>query len=46
MGQIGVGWIKRGGSAKPRTEESKLAVVRIQADCLAANPPYGRDAFL
>nr|WP_305908979.1 hypothetical protein [Methylomarinum sp. Ch1-1]MDP4521848.1 hypothetical protein [Methylomarinum sp. Ch1-1] len=24
--------------------EAKLAVVRIQADCLAANPPYGYDA--
>nr|WP_305908527.1 hypothetical protein [Methylomarinum sp. Ch1-1]MDP4521366.1 hypothetical protein [Methylomarinum sp. Ch1-1] len=36
-----VGWIKRNGSAKTRHRKAKLAVVRIQADCLAANPPYG-----
>nr|WP_305908894.1 hypothetical protein [Methylomarinum sp. Ch1-1]MDP4521757.1 hypothetical protein [Methylomarinum sp. Ch1-1] len=43
--------IKRSGSANVgRLREAsrhnppgaKLAIVRIQADCLAANPPYGR----
>nr|WP_305908001.1 hypothetical protein [Methylomarinum sp. Ch1-1]MDP4520803.1 hypothetical protein [Methylomarinum sp. Ch1-1] len=32
-------------SKPPKTATgTKLAVVRIQADCLAANPPYGCDA--
>nr|WP_305909974.1 hypothetical protein [Methylomarinum sp. Ch1-1]MDP4522918.1 hypothetical protein [Methylomarinum sp. Ch1-1] len=32
-------------SKPPKTATgAKLAVVRIQADCLAANPPYGCDA--
>ncbi|WP_305907432.1 hypothetical protein Q9L42_015850 [Methylomarinum sp. Ch1-1] len=32
-------------SKPPKTAaRAKLAVVRIQADCLAANPPYGCDA--
>nr|WP_305908330.1 hypothetical protein [Methylomarinum sp. Ch1-1]MDP4521154.1 hypothetical protein [Methylomarinum sp. Ch1-1] len=43
-GQNWRGWIKRSGSAKTRAG-AKLAVIGIQADCLAANPPYGRDAF-
>nr|WP_305907045.1 hypothetical protein [Methylomarinum sp. Ch1-1]MDP4519762.1 hypothetical protein [Methylomarinum sp. Ch1-1] len=49
-----VGWIKRSGStnlgrlreaSRQKTlPETKLAVVRIQVDCLAANPPYDCDA--